>query len=63
LADIVFLLDDDVFSAIDADNAKLKQSSHTIVLTDDYLKNVEQTTVNLAYLAGLRLGYILNSIY
>ncbi len=55
--------DDDVFSAIDADIAKLKQSSDTIVLTDDYLKNVEQTTINLVYLAGLRLGYILNSIY
>jgi hypothetical protein len=41
--------DDDVFSAIDADIAKLKQSSDTIVLTDDYLKNVEQTTINLVF--------------
>ncbi|AYQ56667.1 hypothetical protein MS2017_0948 [Bathymodiolus thermophilus thioautotrophic gill symbiont] len=55
--------DSNVFAAIDADIAKLKHSTDAIVLTDEYLKNVEQTTINLVYLAGLRLGYILNSIY
>ncbi|CAC9659821.1 S1/P1 nuclease [thiotrophic endosymbiont of Bathymodiolus puteoserpentis (Logatchev)] len=52
-----------VFSAIDADIFKLKDPKDSIVLTDDYLKNVQQTTINLVYLAGLRLGYILNLIY
>ncbi|CAC9450002.1 hypothetical protein BSPLISOX_234 [uncultured Gammaproteobacteria bacterium] len=42
---------------------KLKDPKDSIVLTDDYLNNVKQTTINLVYLAGLRLGYILNSIY
>ena len=52
-----------VFSAIDADIFKSKDPKDSIVLTDDYLKNVQQTTINLVYLAGLRLGYILNLIY
>jgi hypothetical protein len=55
--------DKNVFSAIDADIFKLKDPKDSIVLTDDYLNNVKQTTINLVYLAGLRLGYILNSIY
>ncbi len=52
-----------VFSAIDADIFKSKDPKDSIVLTDDYLKNVQKTTINLVYLAGLRLGYILNLIY
>jgi hypothetical protein len=55
--------DKNVFSAIDADIFKLKDPKDSIVLTDDYLNNVKQTTINLVYLAGLRLGYILNSIF
>jgi hypothetical protein len=55
--------DGNVFNAIDADIAKLKTATDEIVLTDDYLNNVKQTTINLVYLAGLRLGYILNSVF
>ncbi len=53
----------DVFSAIDADIAKLKQPTDSIVLSKAYLQNVQQTTINLVYLAGIRLGYILNELF
>jgi hypothetical protein len=52
-----------VFSAINTDITNLKSSNDKIILSNNYLENVKQTTINLVFLAGLRLGYILNTIY